>query len=66
VDMGVIAQLAVPGVEHGQHARQCPEVPFLGTEVLDRRGRDLHQQAVQQLLVRRNTARNSEGTVTTA
>src|SRR5271165_4364293 len=51
VDMGVIAQLAVPGVEHGQHAGQCPEVPFLGTEVLDRRNRDLHQQTVEQLLV---------------
>ena len=60
VDMGVIAQLAVPGVEHGQHAGQCPEVPFLGTEILDRRGRDLHQHAVQQLLVateHRTTAR---------
>src|SRR3954454_1272718 len=26
-------------------------MPFLGTELLDRRGRDLHQQAVQQLLI---------------
>ena len=30
VDKGVIAQLAVPGVEHGHHDGQCPEVPFLG------------------------------------
>ena len=51
VDMGVIAQLTIPGVEHRQHAGQCPEVPFLGTKVLDRRGRNLHQQTVQQLLV---------------
>ena len=49
--MGMIVQPAVPGVEYGQHAGQCPEVPFLGTELLDCRGRDLHQQAVQQLLV---------------
>ena len=66
VDMGVIAQLAVPGVKHRQHAGQCPEVPFLGTEVLDRRGRDLHQQTVQQLLIATEHLRNSEGTVTTA
>ena len=66
VDMGVIAQLAVPGVEHGQHAGQCPEVPFLGTEVLDRRSRDLHQQTVEQLLVATEHRVQLEGTVTTA
>jgi hypothetical protein len=38
VDMGMIAQLAVPGVEHQEHAGQCSDVPFLGAEVLDRRG----------------------------
>ena len=51
VRMGVIAQLAVPGVEHRQHAGKSAEVAFVGTEVLDRCSRDLHQQAVQQLLV---------------
>jgi hypothetical protein len=43
VHMGVIAQPAVLGVKHRQHAKECPEVPFLGTEVFDRRGRDLHE-----------------------
>src|SRR5439155_8276594 len=39
------------GVEHRQHAGQRPEVTLLRTKVLERRGRDLHQQAVKQLLV---------------
>src|ERR1700741_3026370 len=49
--MGVIVQTAVPGVEHREYAGQGPEMPFVGTKVLDRCGRDLHQQAIHQLLV---------------
>src|SRR5271156_2549665 len=49
--MGMIAQAAIPGMEHRQHAGQGPEMSFVGTKVLDRRGRDLHQQAIHQLLV---------------
>ena len=51
VDMGMIAQLTIPGVEHRQHAGERPEVSPVGTKVLDRCGRNLHQQTVQQLLV---------------
>ena len=51
VHMGVKPQLAIPGVEHRQDARQSPEVPFLGTKVLDRRGCDLHEQAAEQFLI---------------
>ena len=58
VRMRVIAQLAVPGVEHRQHAGKCAEVAFVGTEVLDRCSRDLHQQAVEQLLVATERLRN--------
>jgi hypothetical protein len=49
--VGVIGQLAVPGVKHRQHAGQRPEEPFLGAEVRERCGRDSHQQAVEELLV---------------
>ena len=65
VDMGVIAQLAVPGVSTDSMPGSAPRCRSRA-EILDRRGRDLHQHAVQQLLVARNTARNCEGTVTTA
>ena len=49
--MGVIGQLAVPGVEHREDAGHRPEQPFLGTELRDGAGRDSHQQAIEQLLV---------------
>src|SRR5271157_834849 len=49
--MGVIVQSAVPGVEHREHAGQGPEVSLLGTEILDRRGRNPHQQVIHQLLI---------------
>src|ERR1700691_1681180 len=48
--MGMIVQTAVPGVEHREYAGQGPEMSFVGTKVLDRRGRDLHQQAIHQLM----------------
>ena len=51
MDKRVIPQLTVPGVEHRRYARERPEVSFVGTKVLDRCGRNLHQQAIQQLFV---------------
>ena len=51
MDMGVIAQLPIPGVKHGQDTRDSPQEPFLGAQILDRRGRHLHQQAIEQLLM---------------
>ena len=51
MDMRVIAQGTVPGMEHGQQTRQGPEQAFAGTEFQDRLRRHLHQQAVQQLLL---------------
>ena len=64
--MGVIALAAIPGVEHREHAGQGPEMPFDGTKVLDRRGRNLHQEAIINFWLRKNAARNPGGTVTTA
>ena len=49
--MRVKAQVPFPGVQHREHPGQRAQMTFLRAELLDGFGRDLHQEAVHELLL---------------
>jgi hypothetical protein len=51
VDMGMVLQALVPGMEHAEEADLCAEVPWVTSNLLHRRGTGVEKKAVQDALV---------------